>query len=135
MMRIFLKIILPDVLTAANPFGESMETEEKVFYFQDHALVYALKNSVGELSPELMMPRGLARLLRESGEGADYWRTLEVYLDHEMNASRTARELFIHRTTLQNRLSRISRFVDLDSPESRVYLRYCIYLYRLFQKF
>ena len=94
-----------------------METEEKVFYFQDHALVYALKNSVGELSPELMMPRGLARLLRESGEGADYWRTLEVYLDHEMNASRTARELFIHRTTLQNRLSRISRFVDLDSPD------------------
>jgi Regulator of polyketide synthase expression len=53
-----------------------------------------------------MMPCGLTRLLQESKEGADYWRTLEVYLDHEMNASQTARELFIHRTTLQNRLNR-----------------------------
>ena len=115
--------------------ADSMEIQEKFCYFEDYALSYALKNSIGELRPELMMPCGLARLLQESREGADYWKTLEVYLDHEMNASRTARELFIHRTTLQNRLSRISRFVDLDSPESRMYLRYCIYLYRLFQKF
>ena len=115
--------------------ADSMEISDRICYFQDYALSYALKNSVGEFPPELMMPCGLTRLLQESKEGADYWRTLEVYLDHEMNASQTARELYIHRTTLQNRLNRISRFVDLQSPESRMYLRYCIYLYRLFQKF
>ncbi len=118
---------------AALETAESMEKTEKFCYFRDFALSYALKNSVGELKPDLMMPRGLIRLLEESEEGADYWRTLCVYLDHEMNASRTARELFIHRTTLQNRLSRISRFVDLSSPENRMYLRYCLYLYKLYQ--
>ncbi|MCI9487448.1 MAG: PucR family transcriptional regulator [Lachnospiraceae bacterium] len=143
-VRAGISLVYEDILKSHDYFrqamialetADSIEIREKFCYFEDYALSYALKNSIGELRPELMMPCGLAKLLQESREGADYWKTLEFYLDHEMNASRTARELFIHRTTLQNRLSRISRFVDLDSPESRMYLRYCIYLYRLFQNF
>lgn len=117
----------------ALEMADTMETSGKFFYFQDCALPYALKNSIGELTPSLMMPQGLRQLLKESEEGADHWETLRVYLDNEMNASRTARDLFIHRTTLQNRLNKIREFVDLDTPESRMYLRYCIWLHKLFE--
>ena len=102
-----------------------------VFTFTDYALDYALKNSVGELSPHSIISDNLTRM-REEDELL--WETLKVYLDNEMNVSETSRELFVHRSTLQYRLKKIESLVDLSTPRERLYARYCIYLYELYQK-
>ena len=110
------------------------ESTEVLHYFRDYALPYALKNSVGELSSEFMIPPGLLFLKKSEDRpgGTDYWKTLKVYLDNEMNITLTARDLFIHRTTLRVRLEKIRKAVDLSTPLSRMYIRYCLYLYEVF---
>jgi DNA-binding PucR family transcriptional regulator len=98
-------------------------------------LKYALKNSVGEMLPEHLIPAELLKL-REKGEypgSVDYWQTLKIYLDNEMNASKTAQDLFIHRATLHVRLNRILDSLDLSTAENRMFIRYCLYLYELFE--
>ena len=103
-------------------------------HFQDFALTYALRNSLGELAPEYIIPKGLLRLKAEDARENDYsrWTTLKTYLDNETNATQTARDLYVHRTTLQNRLKNIETMVDLSTPASRLYLRYGIYLCEMF---
>ncbi len=54
--------------------------------------------------------------------------TLRVYLDNECNASRAAAELFIHRSTMSHRLEHIRKYVSLDTPEQRLYVRLCLKL-------
>lgn len=103
-------------------------------YFQDYALTYALHNSLGELAPEYIIPKGLLELRAEDEREKDYsrWNTLKTYLDNEMNATQTARDLYIHRTTLQNRLKHIENLVDLSTPRNRMYTRYGIYLLEIY---
>lgn len=112
----------------------SFARETTLCLFRDYALLYALQNSVGEFPVEYMMPEGLLALRGKDDlpGSADYWNTLKVYLDNEMNATKTAKDLFIHRTTLQARLNKLRDVVDLDMPQSRMYIRYCIYLYEAF---
>lgn len=118
----------------AQEVAEMSPDRPRICAFQDCALAYALKGSLGELPPEQMIPRGLIALLEEDKREEDYsrWNTLKVYLDNEMNATKTARDLYIHRTTLQNRLKSIEKKVALTTPASRLYLRYGLYLYELF---
>ena len=62
---------------------------------------------------------GLPPLLSSTAE------TLRVYLSQNMNVTRTAAELFIHRSTLLERLSRIARELgeDLEDPDVRLRLQ------------
>lgn len=109
---------------------------ETLYSFNNHSLSYVLKNSMGELPLECIIPECLLQL-RPTDEQAgrvDYWNTLKVYLDNEMNATQTARDLYIHRTTLQVRLDKIHEAVQLDTPEQRLFIRYCMYLYELINK-
>ncbi|MDL2214247.1 helix-turn-helix domain-containing protein [Clostridia bacterium OttesenSCG-928-O13] len=103
-------------------------------HFSDYALFYALHNSMGEFPVEYMMPENLLSLRDrdDTSGGADYWRTLKIYLDNEMNSTQTAKELYIHRTTLQTRLNRLRKMIDLSTPRKRLYIRYCMYLYESF---
>ncbi|MBQ8974776.1 MAG: helix-turn-helix domain-containing protein, partial [Oscillospiraceae bacterium] len=65
------------------------------------------------------------RLMRYDREnGTEYTRTLKCYLDNALNAAGTAKELFIHRGTMNYRLSRIEEMtsLDLNDPNTRLYL-------------
>ena len=119
----------------ALEMAHSLGRKEILYYFQNYALYYGLSNSVRELSVEYMLPEGLLELRKEEGQnGYDGWKTLKVYLDNEMNGTQTARDLYIHRTTLQNRLRRIEQMVDLTTAESRMYIRYCMYLLEMHEE-
>ena len=52
------------------------------------------------------------------------YKTLKAYLRNERNAVHTAKELFIHRSTLFYRLDRIKELIhiDLDDPSTRLYV-------------
>ena len=113
-------------IEAAEFFG----CVETLSFFRDFALLHALKESVGKLQPEHMLPTGLLKLRKKPTipGSADYWATLRAYLDNEMNMSETAKQLFVHRSTLQTRIAKIKENVDLSSPFKRMYVRYCLYL-------
>ena len=108
--------------------------EGSMFFFQDCALAYMLKNSVGDFLPEFILPPELLQLKNwelGSAGGVDYYRTLRVFLDNEMSVTKTAQELYIHRTTLLARLEKIRKQIPLDTSEQRLYIRNCIYMYDL----
>ncbi len=100
----------------------------RISYFSDCALEYMLKQSCSSFEAEFLMPPGLLKLRGLSGS-IDYWETLRKYLDNECNASKTAEELFLHRSSLLPRLEKIKSYVSLDTPKERLYLRMCMYLY------
>ena len=66
----------------------------------------------------------LSMLHFAEGNQISYVETLRCYLDHNMNLTRTAAKMFVHRTTLIERIRRIEALlrVDLEDPDERLYL-------------
>lgn len=74
-------------------------------------------------------PDAFGRLARYDLEKKrDSLATLQAYLDSGRNASATAKQLFIHRNTLAQRLEKIQEIlgVSLDDPEVCLYLQLCL---------
>ena len=98
-----------------------------VYRFKEQILPYMLQQSVGEFNLTELLTPGLQRLMK-CESGVDYFETLRRYLENECNASKTAQDLHLHRSSLLPRLEKIKTMVDLDTPEQRLYLRMCIAL-------
>jgi hypothetical protein len=71
--------------------------------------------------------------LAEAAEALALLETLEVYLDHAGDARATADKLFLHRSSLYNRLHRIEGLTgrDLRSGDARLELHLALRLWRL----
>ncbi len=68
---------------------------------------------------------GLRKLLKHDETASiSYMDTLKVFLENNMSITATASELFIHRTTLIDRIERIERElqIDLKDPSERLKL-------------
>ena len=66
---------------------------------------------------------GMRRLVEHDREGAvSYLDTLRCYLANSMSIAKTAKVLFIHRSTLLDRIGRIERELgcDLKDPDERL---------------
>ena len=113
----------------ALELGHAAESEARLYPFDRWALRYGLQHCSGEFLPEHLFPEGLNRLLetRDSGQGVDYWATLRAYLDNECSVTATAKALYLHRSTMLQRLGRIRQTVDLTTPEKRLLVRLCMY--------
>lgn len=108
---------------AALENGALSRPAERYFIFQDLALNEMIINSLGELPIEMYFTNGLRRLAQHDAEShLSYIDTLRVYLDHNMSISKTAAALYIHRSTLLERLARIERELDADlrDPDERL---------------
>ena len=129
-----------DVLNARHYFmqaecaleaGGEADPDQRYYLFEDYALSYLLKHCTGNIQPEFMCPRGLIRLReRDDAASSDYWNILHAYLANGMNGSQTANQLFLHRSTLMQKLARIQRIlgVDLQDPRKRLYVQMCMNL-------
>ena len=105
--------------------------ESVLYFFQDHILDYILHFSAQHIAPETRYTNGMQKLLQYDRERSkEYAHTLKILLDHEMNISRTAELLYIHRTSLMKRINKIERILglDLNDPKVRLYLRICLYM-------
>lgn len=107
--------------------GRRYAPEQRVYRFSDYILPYMLCHSCGELERDTFLTPGLKELLALDGS-VDYCRTLRLYLENECNASKTAQDLYLHRSSLLPRLDKIRSLVDMDTPEERLYLRMCLTL-------
>ena len=126
-----------DVFHARNYFAQArcaletgieLEEDETCYYFDSVVLSFLLSNSCGDFSSQKIVSPELVRLARKSEEGVDYLETLRVYLENECSTTKTARLLYVHRSTLDDRINRIKKYVNLDTPEDRLYLRICLSL-------
>ena len=111
--------------------GRRLNATHLYYSFSDYALQYMADSAVGELTPEFVCPPGLLRLKKYGDSSSvDYWNTLKVYLNNKMNATQTAKDLFLHRSTLLQRLTKIYSILDVDlsRPENRLHVELCVYL-------
>lgn len=108
--------------------GYAEDPARSWYLFDDFALSYMLRNCCGEFKPELIVAPELVQLRGLSTKGVDYIETLRAFLDNDCNASRTAKAMFLHRSTLVQRLERLREVVDFEDADRCLYLRMCLHL-------
>jgi len=99
--------------------------KESIYRFSDYALAEMVTNSLGGLPAEVYFPAGMRELLSHDKDGSiSYWETLKVFLEENMSYARASRRLYIHRSTLVERIERIERELsaDLTDPDQRLQL-------------
>ena len=99
---------------------------ESFYLFSDFALMELITNATGNLPIEAYYPKGFRELLAHDQESdISYQETLTVFLEENMSYAQTARRLYIHRSTLVERLNRIvgELALDLKDPDQRLYLQ------------
>lgn len=113
----------------ALDMGILFGAEQSIYLFDDYALDSMTMNAVGDARLELLFPAGLRRLIEHDAvSSTSYIETLQAYLDSNMSVAKTASALYVHRSTLMERLSRIRRELDIDLDDPNARLRLLILL-------
>ncbi|MBQ9825051.1 MAG: helix-turn-helix domain-containing protein [Solobacterium sp.] len=100
---------------AALENGQLTDPKKRVFLFADYALETMIINSLGDLPAEAYFPSGLRELIEhDESSGVSYIETLRVFLEENLSYTSAARKLYIHRSTLIDRIARIEKELDTD---------------------
>lgn len=105
--------------------GGLMKPGESIFFFADLALVEMVINSLAGSPIESLISDELAKVVEhDASSSISYLETLRVFLAENMNYSKVAGMLFIHRSTLIDRIEKIERMgLDLHDSDTRLYLQ------------
>lgn len=98
-----------------------------IHYFDQVALTYIMEQVTRRLPASMICHENLLKLKEADEENqSEYMKTLRTYLDENLNATRTAEALFIHRSTLLYRLEKIKEILqyNLDDPDENFYLSF-----------
>ncbi len=109
--------------SAALSGGSLVRQSDKYYLFQDYALTKLVANAIGDLPVELYFTEGIRKLIeRDKSSTVSYIDTLRVYLDNNMSVTKTANALYLHRSTLIDRMARMEKELDVDlsDPEERL---------------
>jgi len=96
------------------------------YYFSSFVLMEMITNSMGGLPVEMYYTNGLRNLFEhDKVSSVSYFETLKVFLEENMNFTSTAELLYIHRSTLVDRIARIERElgIDLKDYNERLHLQ------------
>lgn len=107
-------------------FGKRKHPDEWIYRFEKYALDYFTLNGISKMEPRHLCHPDLLLLSRYDNENnTELLNTLKIYLTCGMNATETAAELFIHRNTLYQRISRIEHLIQsqLNQPSNRLYMQ------------
>ena len=91
-----------------------------VFYFQDYLLPQLLSGALAGRPSWVYYPDGLKKLkAHDENSQVSYLETLRVYLDNNLSVTKTAAALYLHRSTLLDRLAHITQMLgcDLKDPD------------------
>ena len=110
----------------ALDFGALVDPSRNLYLFKDYALSEMVINAVNGMPLDVLCPAGLNTLIEhDKTSSASYLETLRVFLESNANMAKTASQLYLHRSTLAERLGRIRRELglDLDDPDVQLMLR------------
>ncbi len=114
----------------ALEMGRSGSSTNWCYYFQDYMLDYMISSASQEVPVRMLCDDALRKLQEYDEENhAEMYQTLLVYLRQERNMLRTARALFIHRSTLSYRLERIRKITGMNLDDVQVRLRLLLSYY------
>ena len=111
---------------AAIDNGHIYHPEQSIYYFSDYALTEMIINAFGAFPIESYFPDGFRKLIEhDKSSDVSYLATLDVFLEENMSYSKAAGRLFIHRSTLLERIERIKQELsaDLKNPAERLKLQ------------
>ena len=102
-------------------------TTTGIFYARDYAfqhLIRRMEELGNELEQALVHPALDILRQYDSANDAELYRTLLVYLANERNSVKSAAELYIHRSSLTNRIKKIEELASpgLDDSIERLYI-------------
>ena len=104
---------------AAIENGMITNSESDLYYFQSYALISLIINSTGNLPAEAYFSERLQKLIEHDKTGPiSYLDTLRVFLRNSHSYSQTAQELYIHRSTVIDRIQRIERELNVDLKDA-----------------
>ncbi len=107
--------------------GQKHFQSQWFFRFSDVSLLYMEAKLTEELDGRfLCAPEILTLYQYDQVNGSNYLQTLKGYLDNQMNAVKTAKELYIHRATMVYRLERIRELTGIDFKDSNKLLQLII---------
>lgn len=110
---------------ASIEVGSRIYPDFWIHHFNSISLNFLLEESMHRLPANMICHEKLLALhAHDQSQGTDYMHTLRVYLDTNLNAVQSARQLFIHRSTLLYRLDKIKEILEsaLNDPEELLYL-------------
>lgn len=104
---------------------EELENPQQIaiFFYDDYIMRSIVANICDHAAPEVACPTGLMMLIDyDKAHNGDLIPILHEYLNNNMYVSETARNLFIHRNTLINKLKKINEImqIDLDNADHRI---------------
>jgi len=111
--------------------GSMLAPAERIHNFSDYALPYIYDRATREYEAEELFSPVYLRLQKyDEINHTEYLKTLECYLQHHMNASKTAESLIIHRATIIFRIKRICEIgqTDLKNPDVLLHLAFSFYM-------
>ena len=111
--------------SAALQNGLCQGNGASIFYFQNYLLPQLLSGALSGRPTWVFYTEGLKRLKEHDDHSqVSYLHTLRIYLDNNLSVAKTASALFLHRSTLLDRLAHITAMLgsDLKDPD------YCLTL-------
>lgn len=109
--------------------GSICAPSSRYYYFSSYTLMELISNSLGGLPAGMYYPSGLKKLLEHDAvSNVSYLETLRVFLDENLNYNRAADALYVHRSTLTDRITRIERDLGLELSDPNERLRLMILL-------
>lgn len=102
----------------------SSRGQETVFRFETIRLDYMPACAAGGFTAADLCTEGMKRLLEhDRNKKISYRQTLQCFLKNQMNVSRCARELYLHRSTLEERMEHIYQLLGtrLETEDERLY--------------
>ena len=121
-------------------FGIALSKEEstRIFFYEKYAFYHIVElcanvyNSDHQIQNLVYLCHpALGRVLRyDRSHGTNYTEILRKYLENNCNLSQTAREMFMHRNTMLNKLEVIREVlgVPLTDPEVREQLQFSFHV-------
>lgn len=116
----------------ALDYGRSSGSTSWCHRFEEHALSYLIDHANGSLPRAFAYCDKLRDLEHyDKKNSGGLLETLKLYLENERNATKTAKELYIHRSTLFYRLEKVQEILDmdLDDYKARLYLQISFQIY------
>ena len=109
--------------SSALDVGVGIAPGGSVYRFEDYILPLLLRNATADIPARYFYSEGLSRLAaHDESAPVSYLDTLKTYLDSHMSMAETARKMNLHRSSLIDRLNRITQILrcDLTDPDQRL---------------
>ncbi|HCT92059.1 MAG TPA: hypothetical protein DF613_11880 [Lachnospiraceae bacterium] len=109
----------------ALSYGRKSNSTNWVFRYEDYLLPYLLEYAPGDMTLRTLCHPGLLKLIGYDRKNyLEYTKTLKTFVENNCSQSSTCRSMYIQRSTLLQRLSRINDLTgfDLEDADTRLYL-------------